>query len=219
MFSRLYSITLYSEQLHRPVLPYNRTRPRSRNTHTRTHSHPNETSSPHTSLTCSSSQSKSFLPSSRSCVSSKGVPTRAQGTRYSKDVQHPTSNARHEQQTYFTVECCGLWHRPSIQLGQRPKRCIIQQHVILTPIASCVSSRGTGNRPRTRMVRTNPGRWRWRSDLMFPGLREVDTIPWSPYRRASSNAITTLPCHEPCSRHVVSIAKEAASGRTNLLWQ
>ena len=27
---------------------------------------------------------------------------------------------------------------------------------------------------------------RIRSVLIFPGLREVETMPWSPYRRASS---------------------------------
>ena len=33
---------------------------------------------------------------------------------------------------------------------------------------------------------SNVEKWRSRSDLIFPGLREVETMPWFPYRWANS---------------------------------
>jgi len=62
------------------------------------------------------------------------------------------------------------------------------------PAHNCVNAPyGTGYRTTRTMKYSIREKWRHRSVLRFPGLRDVDTMPWSPYRRANSFDIRTFP--------------------------
>lgn len=171
------------------------------------------------SFTCSSNQVHNSADSFESFAKEVASPSRAQGMRYcnkaEKSMVQPIGRTLHFF-NWFTLPFI------SVPCGDTPAHnCVNAPDETGCRMATWNFSLLVNDVMRVRGVLTikkysKRETWRCRSDLMFPGLREVETMPCSPYRVANSFDTWIFPCELMWTS--VKGWRERKK-RTSLLWQ
>lgn len=146
-------------------------------------------------ITCSSIQFHNSAPSLGSVPAGFAVPRRAQGIKYcyKAEISDKGRNSNDRQNTPAHL----ARHIPVLFLptvGSRRHMMDPKGSTSAIFVGDMKRMLASSDAPvRTTILFCHVGRWRIRSESKFPGFSDVETIPWTPYLRASSLENTILP--------------------------